>query len=163
MIIRGKSVSSCFFFFFFFFFLGRFSFFFCFEKKSVAAMRLPRMPEKELDPIVENYHKRFFSKTLALPNFGGHRMLPRSSEISAGSLIESRSPFELGVVSDKFLEKIRDAKISDPALIKRMLLNYLRLLAPPGESVGVLAGQLSDPYCRLSFFLFSKHVYKVDR
>jgi hypothetical protein len=82
-----------------------------------------------------------FKSNRKLPNFSGHRMLPRSGEILSGSLLESRSPYELGVVSDRFLEKIRDAKITDPEMIKRMMLNYLRLLVPPGESVGVLAGQ----------------------
>jgi DNA-directed RNA polymerase I subunit RPA1 len=120
------------------------------ENKLVAAMRLPLL-EKQLAEAVQLYHSRFLSKSLRLPDFAGHRFTPRSDEIRAGSLLETHSPFELGVVSDKFLERMRDAKVQDPKLAKLMMFNYLRLLVPPGESVGVLAGQsIGEPSTQMT-------------
>ncbi len=120
------------------------------ENKRVAAMRLPALT-KQVSDAVGLYHSRFLSKTLKMPDFGGHRMMPLSDEIRAGSLLETRSPFEFGVVSDKFLDKLREAKVEDPELFKLMMFNYLRLLVPPGESVGVLAGQsIGEPSTQMT-------------
>jgi DNA-directed RNA polymerase I subunit RPA1 len=125
------------------------------ENASVAKMRIPPRTNP-LQKAVRQYHKHYAAKKLDMPVFTGNRMRAMNKDLAAGSLIESFTTSKEGVVSDKFLDLLQEHGVAEGSpLYDLMVRNYQRLLVPPGESVGVLAGQsIGEPSTQMTLNTF---------
>ena len=116
------------------------------QKRMEGCDSFTKISSKE----VRNYHKTF-AKVNPLK---GHKMLHAGAP-NPGSLLEEHSCNEFGVVSDQFLEALSKKKDQGSLFRKAMLLNYLRNVVAPGESVGVLAGQsIGEPSTQMTLNTF---------
>lgn len=126
------------------------------QNSQVARERLKNakhLLDRPFHPEVEKYLKEFRTDS---NYFAGHKLVQRSNVVAPGGLLERLPSAKLGVVSDRFLSELHsNGAAKDPAFFKMMLLNYMRCQAPPGEAVGVLAGQsIGEPSTQMTLNTF---------